>query len=76
VSQQEEAMASVGKIPSSLPHWELLQGQHGIGAYVSAFAGQHGEEAWTQHGAAGLKHKHNHPGPPPLHHEASPAPSE
>jgi hypothetical protein len=28
----EEPMASVGKIPSSLPHWELQQGQHGIGA--------------------------------------------
>jgi len=51
----------------------MQQGQHGIGAYVSAFARQHGEEVRTQHRAASLEYERNHPGPPALRHEASPA---
>src|SRR5216684_332006 len=68
-------MSSVGKIPSSLLHWALQQGQHGISACVSAFARQYGEEVRTQHGAASLEHERNHAGPPSLRHEASPASS-
>ena len=73
VRQREEAMSSIGKIPSSLLHWEMQQGQYGIGACVSTFARQHGEEVRTQHGAASLEHERNHPGPPAHRHEASPA---
>ena len=66
---------------------ELQPGQHGIGACVSAFARQHGQQMQTQHGAngtngangangangeAGQKHGGNHPGPPWLRQQASP----
>ncbi len=50
---------------------ELQQG-NGIGACVSAFARQHGEEMRTQHGAPGLDHGRRHPGPPGLRQPASP----
>ncbi len=53
--------------------WEMQQGQHGIGACVSAFARQHGQEVRTQYGAANLEHERNHAGPRALRHEASPA---
>jgi hypothetical protein len=57
---------------------ELQPGHHGIGACVSAFARQHGEQMQTQHGAngangaAGVKHGGSHPGPPWLRQQASP----
>jgi len=60
---------------------ELQPGHHGIGACVSAFARQHGEQMQTQHGAngangaAGATHGGNHPGPPWLRQQASPATS-
>lgn len=60
---------------------ELQPGRHGIGACVSAFARRNGQQTQTQHaanganGAAGVKHGGNHPGPPWLRQQASPAAS-
>jgi len=60
---------------------ELQPGQHGIGGCVSAFARQHGEQMRTQHGAGGVdgaagpKGGSNHPGPPWLRQQSSPAAS-
>jgi len=54
---------------------DLQPGLHGIGACVSAFARQHGQQMQTQHGAngaAGQKPGGNHPGPQWLRQQASP----
>ncbi len=57
---------------------DLQPGLHGIGACVSAFARQQGQQVQTQYGAnvvngaAGQKHGGNHPGPPWLGQQASP----
>jgi len=58
---------------------DLQPGLHGIGACVSAFARRQGQQMQTQHGAngangaAGQNHTGNHPSPPWLRQQASPA---
>ena len=52
-----------------------LQGQHGIGACVSAIARQHGAQMRTQHGARDLGQGGVHAGTPWLRTQTSPAAS-